>query len=70
MSRPQVFRRTSSPRFDRGQGVALADEIALDHRRPDVERIAASAAAAVLAWIVRSGAPRVTSLSGTLRCAG
>ena len=50
------FRRTSSPCFDRGHGVALADEVALDHSWAGVERFAAASTAAVVAGIVRSGA--------------
>jgi len=73
------FRRRSAPRFDCGYGVGVACDVAVDHFRADVQRLAAAAAAAVLGGIVRGrareqaeGAPAVdeSSLPGALQLFG
>lgn len=49
----RLFRRKSAPCFDCSHGVRLGCEVAVDHFRVDVQRLAAAAAAAVLAGIMR-----------------
>lgn len=66
MQGPECLRQTPLPCFDRGHGVALTSEVALDHLRVDVERLAAAVAAAVLAGIVRSGAREQTESPATI----
>jgi len=79
MRLPRFFGRRSAPRFYCSYGVGLACDVAVDHFRVDVQRLAAAAAAAVRGGIVRGrareqaeGAPAVDepSLPGALQLFG